>query len=547
MTWDISQTSNRTKSWKKCWKSCCFGCLWCFHGCKCKRLKNKEPRSLIEFIRVFVVLAISILSLMWIYISLILRNDIHNFNEHVFKSNGKWLDWSIVLITVAAVVLTYCSCLLLTSLCLILCGQPVVLHWIHKVLLFICLALITLGFVFLDLKWKEEWQSIYISLQMTGPFLHIGAVIGISTFSWVIAGCYWRANNNVLKNVLLAIFSIFLVGLYITPLFLSSPCIMKPSEIPPKPNIFGHRGAPMLAPENTFMSFDRMAAAGVDVFETDVLVSVDGIPFLMHDDTLKRTTNVMEVFPEQENKNSSNFSWSELEELNAGEWFVQRNPFHTVGSLSDPDIEEANRQKIPRLEDLLKAAAKHNISILFDLREPPEEHPNIWNYTNVTLQTILDSGIHQDLILWLPDEERELVIEKAPGFRQIYGNITVINQNMHYLNLKYTNVPLAEIRSYQSQNISVNLYVINKPWLFSYVWCAGVTSVTTNACHILKDMKHPLWVMDPNYYLVIWIVANCVSFLHIIWAFIIQRKCLLRQESEESGTVLLMRLESLNY
>lgn len=50
-------------------------------------------------------------------------------------------------------------------------------------------------------------------------------------------------------------------------------------------------------------------------------------------------------------------------------------------------------------------------------------------------------------------------------------------------------------RALHQDNISVNLFVVNKPWLFSLLWCAGVDSVTTNACQLLQQMQNPLWLL----------------------------------------------------
>lgn len=54
---------------------------------------------------------------------------------------------------------------------------------------------------------------------------------------------------------------------------------------------------------------------------------------------------------------------------------------------------------------------------------------------------------------------------------------------------------LSPHRQYRQDNVSVNLYVVNEPWLFSVLWCSGVSSVTTNACQVLKEMKHPIWLL----------------------------------------------------
>jgi len=55
--------------------------------------------------------------------------------------------------------------------------------------------------------------------------------------------------------------------------------------------IIGHRGASGLAPENTLEAFVRGVAAGADIVECDVHSSRDGVPVVIHDGTLGRTTN----------------------------------------------------------------------------------------------------------------------------------------------------------------------------------------------------------------------------------------------------------------
>eukprot|EP00079_Xenopus_tropicalis_P031391 XP_017945162.1 PREDICTED: glycerophosphodiester phosphodiesterase domain-containing protein 5-like [Xenopus tropicalis] len=78
-----------------------------------------------------------------------------------------------------------------------------------------------------------------------------------------------------------------------------------------------------LAPENTLLSFLKTIESGGDGLESDVTLSYDGVPFLMHDSTLKRTTNVKDVFPNRTNENAAMFTWDALEQLNAGMWFTK--------------------------------------------------------------------------------------------------------------------------------------------------------------------------------------------------------------------------------
>ena len=80
----------------------------------------------------------------------------------------------------------------------------------------------------------------------------------------------------------------------------------------PYPRWVAHRGAGRLAPENTLAAFRLGAAHGYRMFECDVKLSNDGIPFLMHDASLGRTTSGKGVGGEH--------SWQALSQLDAGGW-----------------------------------------------------------------------------------------------------------------------------------------------------------------------------------------------------------------------------------
>jgi glycerophosphoryl diester phosphodiesterase len=55
--------------------------------------------------------------------------------------------------------------------------------------------------------------------------------------------------------------------------------------------VFAHRGGAKLAPENTLQAFDIGLSLGADGIECDVHLARDGIPVVVHDQTLERTTN----------------------------------------------------------------------------------------------------------------------------------------------------------------------------------------------------------------------------------------------------------------
>jgi len=80
----------------------------------------------------------------------------------------------------------------------------------------------------------------------------------------------------------------------------------------PYPLWIAHRGAGKLAPENTLAAFRVGASHGFRAFECDVKLSADGVPFLLHDATLQRTTSGHGV--------AGTLDWSVLARLDAGSW-----------------------------------------------------------------------------------------------------------------------------------------------------------------------------------------------------------------------------------
>ena len=59
----------------------------------------------------------------------------------------------------------------------------------------------------------------------------------------------------------------------------------------PLPRLIAHRGGGALAPENTLAGIREAAQRGYRAVEFDVMLSADGVPVLIHDETLERTTN----------------------------------------------------------------------------------------------------------------------------------------------------------------------------------------------------------------------------------------------------------------
>ena len=86
-----------------------------------------------------------------------------------------------------------------------------------------------------------------------------------------------------------------------------------PRPLWPYPRIIAHRGGGLLAPENTLAAIRLARNLGFIGVEFDVKLTGDGIPVLMHDDTLERTTDGSGPVAET--------SYQEIAMLDAGAWF----------------------------------------------------------------------------------------------------------------------------------------------------------------------------------------------------------------------------------
>jgi glycerophosphoryl diester phosphodiesterase len=87
------------------------------------------------------------------------------------------------------------------------------------------------------------------------------------------------------------------------------------------PVVWSHRGASKNAPEETTAAYKRALADGADVLEGDLAQTKDGVLVVIHDNTLARTTNAEEVFPDRAPWNVIDFTLAEIRQLDAGSWW----------------------------------------------------------------------------------------------------------------------------------------------------------------------------------------------------------------------------------
>lgn len=117
----------------------------------------------------------------------------------------------------------------------------------------------------------------------------------------------------------------------------------------PYPFWIAHRGAGRLAPENTLAAFRVGASHGYRAFECDVKLSADGVPFLLHDATLQRTT--------PERGTASDRSWSALSRIDAGGW-------HSRAYAGEP---------IPSLDLIARYCLRNGFALNIEIKPTPSE------------------------------------------------------------------------------------------------------------------------------------------------------------------------------
>lgn len=135
----------------------------------------------------------------------------------------------------------------------------------------------------------------------------------------------------MLKKLLSAIviFLAVVAAIAIVLVLLAQPAGACPACLPglPRPLVIAHQGGEELWPSNTMYAFERAVDLGVDVLETDLHITADGVLVLIHDETVDRTTDGTGVVEQM--------TLAEVKALDAGHYWTddggQTFPFRGQG------------------------------------------------------------------------------------------------------------------------------------------------------------------------------------------------------------------------
>lgn len=170
------------------------------------------------------------------------------------------------------------------------------------------------------------------------------------------------------------------------------------APIAPPRQVVAHRGFAAIAPENTLAAIEAAFEAGADAAEVDVRITLDGVPVLLHDDTLDRTTDgtgPVESLP-----------WDVVQTLDAGSWKDARFAGERVPTLDEALALARGRLRL-QLDLKINARLEEHMGVVADL---VRKHDMVWDVEAVSRsRTYL-----QRLVRMVPEIRTGLIVDRAP-------------------------------------------------------------------------------------------------------------------------------------
>jgi glycerophosphoryl diester phosphodiesterase len=200
-----------------------------------------------------------------------------------------------------------------------------------------------------------------------------------------------------------------------------------------RPAIVAHRGDSFRAPENTLEAALLARQAGACAWELDVQLTRDGVPIVLHDESLLRTTDVARQFAGdprgQHGFRVADFTIDEVKSLDAGSWFVaqesgQRSA-HSFGTLErlDPTwIEryQSGRVTVPTLAEAMTFTREHDWLVNVEIKSFPEGHADL---IERVIRTALETETSTRVLISSIDHA-DVALANRPGREYALGILT---------------------------------------------------------------------------------------------------------------------------
>ena len=167
--------------------------------------------------------------------------------------------------------------------------------------------------------------------------------------------------------------------------------------------LIAHRGYSAVAPENTLASFRAAIQEGVWGVELDVHLCADGVPVVIHDETVDRTTNGTGKVMEK--------TVSQLQALDAGSWFHPQFASETI----------------PTLQEVLQLFTPTAINLLIEVKSPPP-----WSSQEIK-QLIQRLATSRYMVISFDHDLLHRLQQLAPHLICGYGVTNIANYSVEYV------------------------------------------------------------------------------------------------------------------
>ncbi len=238
---------------------------------------------------------------------------------------------------------------------------------------------------------------------------------------------------------------------------------------PARRPVIGHRGDRAHAPENTLESLRQAVAKGVDALEFDLHLSRDGVPVLIHDPTLDRTTDGRGAVRAR--------TVAELRRLDAGARFAR-----------GPERPWAGRGvRIPTLEEALAAAP--GLPLIIELKSVEVARPalEIIQRTANAARVLIGSFIDEAL---LPFGEAGIPISAPSGALSRLYLPALFGRRPHPLPFqsmcipRYHRVLPLPVRAFaammRASGGTTHVWTVNDPAVATRLWAVGVQGIISD-------------------------------------------------------------------
>ncbi|MCD5323090.1 MULTISPECIES: glycerophosphodiester phosphodiesterase [Pontibacillus] len=235
--------------------------------------------------------------------------------------------------------------------------------------------------------------------------------------------------------------------------------------------IFAHRGASRLAPENTMAAFILAQKMGADGVETDVQLTKDHIPVLIHDETLHRTTDGTGYVKD--------YTFEELKRLDAGSWFSEKYKGEQLLSL------EEFLQWIASTNLVMNIELKNN---LIDYKDIEQKVFNLITHYKLEHRTII-SSFNPKSIRRFRRISKEIECACLTSRRPKDLQQLIQDSKANALHIKYTALTKGLLKEADRLQLPVRTYTINRPSRLMRSYKLNLDGIFTDVPHSAIEYK----------------------------------------------------------